>query len=120
MLQLTLGHYKGRNGGSSHSRADGIALLGCVDSAVPAAPGFSGGKHATSATHLALGQGDFTSSYKQVYRGADTCSDSTARQPCVPAYDSRHSVTGHTVRRKLHHHCKSFDSLFFALEQTLL
>lgn len=115
MLQHTLGQYKGRNCRSSHSRADGIALLGCVDSAVPAAPSFSGGKHATSATHLALGQGSLTSSYKHVYRGPHTCSDSVARQPYVPAYDSRHSVTGHRVRRKLHHQCKSIDSLFICL-----
>lgn len=32
-------------------------------------------------------------------------------QPSAPVYDSRHSVTGHRVRRKLHHHCKSCSSL---------
>lgn len=52
LLKLTFGHHKGRNGRGSQGRADGIALLGCVDPAVPAAPGFSRGKHATTTTHL--------------------------------------------------------------------
>ncbi|KAF3854871.1 hypothetical protein F7725_022926 [Dissostichus mawsoni] len=40
VLELTLGHYKSGNGSCSHGRADGITLLGCVDSAVPATPGY--------------------------------------------------------------------------------
>jgi len=49
---VSLGHHKCRNGRGSQGRADGIALLGCVDPAVPAAPGLSGGKHTTSTTHI--------------------------------------------------------------------
>lgn len=60
LLVLTFGHHKCRNGRGSHGRADGIALLGCVDSAVPATPGLGGGKHATSTTHLDQSQGGLT------------------------------------------------------------
>lgn len=35
-----------------------------------------------------------------------TCSDTIARQPYVPAYWQQATVTGHRVRRKLHHQCR--------------
>lgn len=54
---FTFGHHKCRNGRGSHCRADGVTLLGCVDPAVPAAPGFGGSKHATTTTHLDYSQG---------------------------------------------------------------
>lgn len=108
-LGLTFGHHKCRDGRSSHCRADSIALLGCVDPAVPAAPSLGGSKHTTSAAHLDQSQGRLTTYEVINYYVPNACSDSVVRQPSVPAYDSRHTVTGHRVRRKLHHHCKSFD-----------
>lgn len=61
ILKPTFGHHKCRNGRRSQSRTDCIALLGCVDPAVPAAPSLGGGKHATSTTHLNQSQGGLTS-----------------------------------------------------------
>lgn len=107
LVELTLGHYECRNGRGSQGRADGIALLGCVDPAVPAAPGLSGGKHTTSTTHLEQSQGVLTST--EVLLSTNYLLRLNVRQSTVPAYDSRHSVTGHRVGRKLHHHSKSED-----------
>lgn len=52
ITDLTLGHHKCRDGRGSEGGADGIALLGCIDPAVPATPSLGWGKHATSTTHL--------------------------------------------------------------------
>lgn len=74
---------------------------------MPAAPGFGGGKHATSTTHLESSQGGLTS----LSVGPEiscTCSDTVARQSYVPVYWQQATVTGHRVRRKLHHQCKAW------------
>lgn len=57
---LTLSHDKGGKGSGSEGRAHGVALLGEVDPAVPAAPCLGGGKHTTSTAHLHWSQGNTT------------------------------------------------------------
>lgn len=52
---LTFRHDECGKGGGSKGGADGVALLGGVDPAVPAAPGLSGGEHAASTAHLHSG-----------------------------------------------------------------
>lgn len=44
---VTAGLDEGDDGGGSDGRADGVTLLGHIDTTVPSSPGFQGGEHAT-------------------------------------------------------------------------
>ena len=50
---VTLGHNESRDAGSGDGGAEGVALLGYVDPAVPSAEGLGGGEHVTATAHVA-------------------------------------------------------------------
>ncbi|XP_075392847.1 polyamine-modulated factor 1-binding protein 1 [Tenrec ecaudatus] len=49
---MTFRHDEGGQGRGSQGRTDGVALLNCVHSPMPTAPGFGWCKHAASTTHI--------------------------------------------------------------------